>query len=149
MPRSLKLGVRRRWLAEQGCIQRLHECDPSRPEVQRCGVWVDVQRIACQSTQLVEATLESIRMLLIVGTLITVGTVGFGALLLIGPALSPVRRANSPTFSASNRMPVSPKSHGRSPGARALSSGPRGGATSPWRRRGGAIWRRSRTPGWE
>src|SRR5207244_12823082 len=46
---------------------------------------------AAQSTQLVEATLESIRMLLIVGTLITVGSVGFGALLLIGPALSPVR----------------------------------------------------------
>ena len=47
---------------------------------------------AAQSTQLVEATLESIRTLLVVGTLVTVGSAAAAGWLLIGPALSPVRR---------------------------------------------------------
>jgi two-component system OmpR family sensor kinase len=55
---------------------------------------------AGQSTQLVDATLESIGRLLIIGTLVTIGAAGLIGWLLIGPALSPVRRV----IAAANRI---------------------------------------------
>lgn len=47
---------------------------------------------AAQATQLIEGTLDSVRLMLIVGTLVTVGIAAVAGWLSIGPALSPVRR---------------------------------------------------------
>lgn len=71
----------------------------SRPVLSSDGTVIGVVQ-AAQSTQLLDATLESIGTLLVIGTLVTVGGVGLLAWILIGPALRPVRRV----IAAANRI---------------------------------------------
>lgn len=71
----------------------------SRPVFSPNGTVIGVVQ-AAQSTQLLDATIESIGTLLVIGTLVTVGGVGLFAWMLIGPALRPVRRV----IAAANRI---------------------------------------------
>lgn len=71
----------------------------SRPVFSPSGAVIGVVQ-AAQSTQLLDATIESIGTLLVLGTLATVGGVGLLAWILIGPALRPVRRV----IAAANRI---------------------------------------------
>ncbi len=88
-------GQIRRALAGSEVIGRVGPQDSlrvlSRPAFGSNGKVIGVVQ-AAQSTQLIEGTLGSVRLMLIVGTLLTVTIAAGAGWLAIGPALSPVRK---------------------------------------------------------